>query len=124
MLRAPVEDRPFECWTFGSECDGGFAQFTVAPARDTYAVRSDRSDVELAALPCSYSTTENMLQRAFRSRAGAGDGPQGGVGARAVRLRETSGRDAVVAQYSAAKAAEVRAQGADRTEGRGAESGG
>jgi hypothetical protein len=20
-----------ECWTFGSECDGGFAQFTVAP---------------------------------------------------------------------------------------------
>ena len=32
MLRTPVDYRPFECWTFGSECDGGFAQFTVAPA--------------------------------------------------------------------------------------------
>jgi NADPH:quinone reductase-like Zn-dependent oxidoreductase len=59
MLRTPVDDRPFECWTFGSECDGGFAQFTVAPSRETYAVRSDWSDEELAAVPCAYSTAEN-----------------------------------------------------------------
>ncbi|MBB3084595.1 NADPH:quinone reductase-like Zn-dependent oxidoreductase [Geodermatophilus sabuli] len=25
MLRTPVGYRPFECWTLGSECDGGFA---------------------------------------------------------------------------------------------------
>ncbi len=53
MLRTPVDHRPFECWTFGSECDGGFAQFTVAPARETHAVRSDWSDEELAAPPVS-----------------------------------------------------------------------
>ena len=121
MLRAPVEDRPFECWTFGSECDGGFAQFTVAPARDTYAVRSDRSDVELAALPCSYSTAENMLRRAF---VGAErvlvTGASGGVGLAAVQLAKRRGAT-VVAVCSAAKAAEVRAQGADRAVGRGAD---
>ena len=32
MLRAPVDFRPYECWTLGSECDGGFAQLCVAPA--------------------------------------------------------------------------------------------
>ena len=34
MLRTPVDYRPFECWTLGSECDGGFAQFTVAPSAE------------------------------------------------------------------------------------------
>ena len=53
MLRTPVDYRPFECWTLGSECDGGFAQLVVAPARETYAVRSDLSDAELAAVPCA-----------------------------------------------------------------------
>ena len=24
MMRSPVDDRPFACWTFGSECDGAF----------------------------------------------------------------------------------------------------
>ena len=31
MLRSYVDYRPYECWTFGSECDGGFAQFAVDP---------------------------------------------------------------------------------------------
>ncbi len=31
MLRSYVDYRPYECWTLGSECDGGFAQFAVAP---------------------------------------------------------------------------------------------
>ena len=50
MLRSYVDYRPFECWTFGSECDGGFAQYAIAPARETYAVDCDWSDIELAAL--------------------------------------------------------------------------
>ena len=33
MLRSYVDYRPFECWTIGSECDGGFAQYVKAPAR-------------------------------------------------------------------------------------------
>ena len=41
MLRSPVDDRPFECWTLGSECDGAFAQYVKAPARETYRVECD-----------------------------------------------------------------------------------
>ena len=53
MLRSYVDYRPYECWTFGSQCDGAFAQFTVAPARGTYAVHCDWSAEELAAVPCA-----------------------------------------------------------------------
>jgi NADPH:quinone reductase-like Zn-dependent oxidoreductase len=37
---------------------------SLPPSEDTYAVRSNLNDVELAAAPCSYSTAENMLHRA------------------------------------------------------------
>jgi NADPH:quinone reductase-like Zn-dependent oxidoreductase len=119
MLRTPVGYRPFECWTFGSECDGGFAQFTVAPSGETYAVRSEWSDEELAAVPCAYSTAENMLHR-----AGVGaervliTGASGGVGLAAVQLAKRRGAT-VTAVCSDPKTADVRAQGADRTVDRG-----
>jgi NADPH:quinone reductase-like Zn-dependent oxidoreductase len=119
MLRSYVDFRPFECWTFGSEIDGGFAQFTVAPARETYAVRCDWSDAELASIPCAYSTAENMLHR-----AGVGaervlvTGASGGVGSAAVQLARRRGAE-VIAVCAAAKADEVRALGADRCIDRG-----
>ncbi|WP_256727333.1 alcohol dehydrogenase catalytic domain-containing protein, partial [Streptomyces acidiscabies] len=115
MLRTPVDHRPFECWTLGSECDGGFAQYAVAPAQETYAVHCDWTDEELAAVPCAYSTAENMLHR-----AGVGaervlvTGASGGVGLAAVQLARRRGAR-VVAVTSAAKAAGVLAPGADRT---------
>ena len=119
MLRTYVGYRPYECWTFGSECDGGFAQFAVAPSRETYAVNSDWSDADLAAIPCAYSTAENMLHRA---QAGAErvliTGASGGVGLAAVQLAKRRGAT-VTAVCSAAKAAQVRAEGADRTVDRG-----
>ncbi|WP_448622197.1 zinc-binding dehydrogenase [Geodermatophilus sp. URMC 65] len=115
MLRTPVGYRPFECWTFGSECDGGFAQFTVAPSRETYAVRSDWGDEELAALPCAYSTAENMLHRAaVGSERVLVTGASGGVGLAAVQLAKRRGAT-VIAVCSASKATDVLAQGADRT---------
>ncbi|GAA0521524.1 alcohol dehydrogenase [Saccharopolyspora subtropica] len=121
MLRTPVGHRPFQCWTFGSECDGGFAQFTVAPAQDTYRVRSDLSDEELAAVPCAYSTAENMLHRAaVGAERVLVTGASGGVGLAAVQLAKRRGAT-VTAVCSAAKAADVRAQGADRTVERGAD---
>ncbi|UIJ91821.1 alcohol dehydrogenase catalytic domain-containing protein [Sinorhizobium meliloti] len=64
MLRSYVDYRPFECWTFGSECDGGFAQFAKAPSRETYKVDCDWTDIELASVPCAYSTAEGMVHRA------------------------------------------------------------
>jgi len=60
MLRTPVHYRTYECWTFGSECDGGFAQFTVAPAEETYAVHSDLSDAELAAVQCAFQRLRTL----------------------------------------------------------------
>jgi NADPH:quinone reductase-like Zn-dependent oxidoreductase len=120
MLRTYVDYRPCECWTLGSECDGGFAQFVVAPDRETHTVRCDWSDAELAAVPCAYSTAENMLHR-----AGVGDahrvvvtGASGGVGLAAVQLAKRRGAY-VVGVCSRDKAAQVAAHGADETLDRG-----
>lgn len=120
MLRTYVGYRHFECWTLGSECDGGFAQFTVAPARETFAMHCDWDDAELAAVPCAYSTAENMLHRAG---VGAGErvlvtGASGGVGLAAVQLAKRRGAT-VLAVCSAAKADQVLSQGANRVLGRG-----
>ncbi|GAA1790918.1 alcohol dehydrogenase family protein [Pseudarthrobacter sulfonivorans] len=121
MLRTYVGYRPFECWTLGGECDGGFAQFAVAPDRETHTVRSDWSDAELAAIPCAYSTAENMLHRA---RVGAErvlvTGASGGVGLAAVQLAKRRGAT-VIAVCSSAKAAQVLAEGAVLTLDRGAD---
>lgn len=121
MLRSYVDYRPYECWTFGSECDGGFAQFTVAPARETYAVDCDWSDEELAAVPCAYSTAENMLHRAHVGEERVlVTGASGGVGLAAVQLARRRGAT-VVAVCSAGKAEEVKAQGAERIVSRGSD---
>ncbi len=113
MLRSYVGYRPFECWTFGSECDGGFAQYAVAPAKEVYAVNCDWSDAELASVPCAYSTAEGMLHR-----ASAGEetvlvtGASGGVGSAAVQLAKCRGAK-VIALASAAKTDFVKSLGAD-----------
>ncbi|MEB3366542.1 alcohol dehydrogenase family protein [Saccharopolyspora mangrovi] len=121
MLRSYVDYRPYECWTFGSECDGGFAQFAVAPARETHAVDCDWSDVELAAVPCAYSTAENMLHRVdLGAERVLITGASGGVGSAAVQLAKLRGAT-VIAVCSAAKADEVGAFGADRVIDRGAD---
>ena len=121
MLRSYVDYRPFECWTFGSECDGAFAQFTRAPSRETYRVDCDWSDAELASIPCAYSTAENMLQRAdVGAERVLITGASGGVGSAAVQLARRRGAE-VIAVASQAKADEVQALGADRVIDRSAD---
>lgn len=121
MMRHYVHDQPWGCWTFGSECDGGFAQFCVAPDDETFAVECDWSDAELAAVPCAYSTAENMLHRAHvkRGEKVLVTGASGGVGLAAVQLAKRRGCE-VVALCSPAKANVVMQAGAslviDRTE--------
>lgn len=115
MLRTYVDYRPFECWTFGSECDGGFAQFAKAPSRETYKVECDWTDVQLASVPCAYSTAEGM---AHRVQLGAGErvvitGASGGVGSAAIQLAKRRGAH-VTAVGGRDKLDLLRSLGADR----------
>ena len=113
MLRSYVDYRPYECWTFGSECDGAFAQFTKAPAREVHKVECDWTDAELASIPCAYSTAENMLHRAaLGSERVLVTGASGGVGSAAVQLAKRRGAE-VFAVAGATKLDNVRAIGAD-----------
>lgn len=114
MLRSYVGYRAFECWTFGSECDGAFAQYARAPARETHAVDCDWSDAELASIPCAYSTAENMLERAaVGAETVLVTGASGGVGSAAVQLARRRG-GSVIAVAGKAKAHDVMALGAAR----------
>ncbi|MFC0198855.1 alcohol dehydrogenase family protein [Paracoccus rhizosphaerae] len=120
MLRSYVDYRPWECWTFGSECDGGFAQYAKAPARETYKVECDWSDVELASVPCAYSTAEGMIHR-VDVREGEHvliTGASGGVGSAAIQLVKRRGA-IVTAVAGANKAEALKALGADRVVPRG-----
>ncbi len=106
-------DDPTACVTVGSEFDGGFAQFCAVRADQAFTVQTDLSDIELAALPCSYSTAEALLDRIGLS---AGEtvlvtGASGGVGSAAVQLAKLRGAH-VVAQASVSKADAVAALGA------------
>jgi NADPH:quinone reductase-like Zn-dependent oxidoreductase len=103
-------------WFLGSECDGGFAEFTAVASRHAYRVESAFNDTELSSFPCSYSTAENLLTR---SRTKEGDrvlvtGASGGVGSAAVQLARARGAK-VVAVTGPAKAEAVRDLGAQRT---------
>ena len=109
-------------WYLGSECDGGFAEYTKVASRYAHSVDSDLSDIELASFPCSYSTAENLLTRAA---VGPEDivlvtGASGGVGSAAVQLAKARGAT-VIAQTQSAKAEQLIAIGADRCVDRGAD---
>jgi D-arabinose 1-dehydrogenase-like Zn-dependent alcohol dehydrogenase len=121
LLRSYVDYRPYECWTLGSKCDGGFAQFVVAPARETHKVVCDWSDIELAAIPCAYSTAENMLHRVrLSAETVVITGASGGVGSAAIQLAKRRSAT-VIALCSSGKADEVRALGADQVVDRDAD---
>jgi NADPH:quinone reductase-like Zn-dependent oxidoreductase len=98
----------------GTDFDGAFADYVKVPVGEVFAVHSDWSDAELASLPCSWATAENMLQRAG---VAAGErvwvtGASGGVGSAVVQLAKRRGAH-VTAITSRAKRTEVAALGAD-----------
>ena len=107
-------------WFLGSECDGGFAEYTAVASAHAYEVDSPLGDVELASFPCSYSTAENMLTRAAVE---SGErvlvtGASGGVGSAAVQLAKARGAT-VIAQTTPPKADQLLAIGADEITYRG-----
>jgi len=114
-LRDPTDPSNMDkTYYFGSECDGGFAQYAKIPAANAWAIESEYSDAELATFSCSYSTAEGMLTRA---NVQAGDtvmipGASGGVGGALVQLSKCRGAR-VIAMASEKKHDDVRKLGPD-----------
>ena len=82
---------------FGSERDGGYAQYTVIDYRNVGVIDSERSSAELASFSCSYTTAEGMLERA---NVNQGDvvlvtGASGGVGSALIQLAKRRGAKVV-----------------------------
>ena len=100
---------------FGSECHGGYAEYTVIPASNALAVTSDYSDAELATFSCSYSTAEGMVCRAAITASDTVliTGASGGVGGALIQLAKLRGAR-VIALASNEKHEAVSALGADR----------
>jgi len=99
---------------FGSECNGGFAQFTVAHHKNVGVIDSILSDAELATFSCSYTTAEGMLNRAAVNSDDTVlvTGASGGVGSAVVQLAKRRGAR-VVALASKSKHENVKSLGAD-----------
>lgn len=100
---------------FGSERDGGFAEYTTTLARNALAINSNLTDAELATFSCSYSTAEGMLTRAHVTDQDTVliPGASGGVGGALVQLAKRRGAR-VIAMASEAKHADVSTLGPDR----------
>jgi NADPH:quinone reductase-like Zn-dependent oxidoreductase len=103
-----------KCRYFGSEWDGGYAEFATAPAPNVHPIDSALSDAELATFATSSITAENLLVRAG---VGEGDrvlipGASGGVGSALVQLARRRGARPI-ALCGEAKAAAVKALGAE-----------
>lgn len=98
---------------FGSEVDGGFADYTRVPAVHAHRIESALTDIQLASFPCAYSAAENMVERVGVAQGERVliTGASGGVGSAAVQLARRRGAS-VVALASADKADAVRALGA------------
>lgn len=108
-------------WYLGSECDGGFAEYTVVASQHAYAINSEFTDVELASFPCSYSTAENMLTRANVTTKDKVliSGASGGVGSAAIQLAKARGAY-VIAISSPSKCQQLLNLGAAQVVQRGA----
>lgn len=102
-----------KCGYYGSECDGGFAEYTKISQKHVHVVNSPLSDSELATFATSYITAENMLERA---QVSAGDtvlitGASGGVGSALIQLVNRRGATSI-ALSSQRKMDELKALGA------------
>ena len=90
-------DNRDKCGYYGSECDGGYAEFTKISQKHVHVVKSQLSDAEIATFATSYITAENMLERAGVKQ---GDnvlitGASGGVGSALIQLVNRRGATSI-----------------------------
>ena len=100
---------------FGSECDGGFADYAAIPSSNALSIEANLTDAELATFSCSYATAEGMLNRADVSEEDVVliPGASGGVGGALVQLAKRR-KAKVIALASVEKHKDVIWLGADR----------
>ncbi len=103
-----------KCGYFGSERDGGFAEYATVDVRNVHPIDSDLDHAELATFATSYVTAENMLNRA---EVGPDDtvlitGASGGVGSALIQLAQRRGAK-TLAMCGADKSTAVAALGPD-----------
>ncbi|WP_282024904.1 alcohol dehydrogenase family protein [Limimaricola cinnabarinus] len=112
-MHRPIGAGPDALVTFGSERNGGFAEYATMDDEHALRIDSPLTDIELASFPCAFSTAEGMIQR-----AGLGaehvliTGASGGVGSAAVQLAKRRGAH-VTASTSPAKMEALKTLGAD-----------
>ena len=99
---------------FGSESDGGFADYVCIDQRHVHPIASSLSNPELATFATAYGTAENMLDRIG---VAANDillitGASGGVGSALIQLANCRGAT-TVAMASESKHGQVRNIGPD-----------
>ena len=115
MQNNPSSSNSLEMETMGSEMDGGFAQYCVAKAKESFPINCDWSDIELASVPISYSTAEGMLCRAdIEKETILITGASGGVGSATIQLAKIRGAT-IIAQCAPDKAKFLKDLGADQT---------
>ncbi len=99
----------------GSNFDGAFAEYVKVPASEVFPINCSWSDAELATIPCSYGTSENML---LISNCNQNDtvlitGASGGVGSATIQLAKLRGCN-VISIVSEEKSSYAIQAGADK----------
>lgn len=79
---------PWESVWMASDFNGAFAEFVSVRASEVFVINSDWKSEELGSIPCSYGTSENMLQRAGVKQNDVilVVGASGGVGSATIQL--------------------------------------
>ena len=109
------KNKNISCLTLGSELNGGFAQYVTIRSSEVFSIKSNWSDIELASIPCAYSTAEGLLHRSqVREEIVFITGASGGVGSAAVQLAKRRGAN-VIAQCSKEKVQKLKKIGVDKT---------
>ena len=99
-----------------SNFDGAFAEYVKVPSTEVFPVNCNWSDEELATIPCSYGTAENMLHI---SKCNNNDtvlitGASGGVGSAVIQLAKVRGSK-IIAIVNKSKFDPALNLGADQT---------
>jgi len=99
---------------YGSECNGGFAEYSTIRASNAHKIECDLSDAEIATFPCALTTAETLVLRC-EPRPGETvviAGASGGVGSTALQLCKLRGAR-VIGIASASKHDKLREVGCD-----------